>query len=414
MSEIDAAAGLVVRDTDHRRPPPADPGTLVQTGCRDCSPRRTPHCGGRTPRPRRPCGWAGWTLTRRSRDLVPVLAERCARTGRPGPRRARRHGRLLARPRGRSPATAGRAADRARHHRPRPGPLGAWPTGSRTVSWWSPASPAPLWRPTASGARSGRRSPTPGSPTAAGIRDRHRSRLAAGGDRAARGRTTSYWPTRTWAAATAALTAFGLVPSALAGVDVAELLDEADALARSLGRRPGQPGAGPRRRPRRGRAGRSGQGRAHRRRHRHHRAAATGPSSSSPSPPASRAWASCRSSWSRRRARLERRPRLTVDHGWLARRRDRCPAAGEPARRGQRAPRGQFLVWESAVAIAGRVLGINPFDQPDVTESKPNTRPARCRRDGRAGAARLSRARSRCTPTTWTVPPTAGRRARAG
>jgi len=34
----------------------------------------------------------------------------------------------------------------------------------------------------------------------------------------------------------------------------------------------------------------------------------------------------------------------------------------------------QFLVWETAVAIAGRVLGINPFDQPNVTESKENTK----------------------------------------
>ncbi len=33
----------------------------------------------------------------------------------------------------------------------------------------------------------------------------------------------------------------------------------------------------------------------------------------------------------------------------------------------------QFLVWEYATAIAGRVQGINPFDQPNVTESKENT-----------------------------------------
>ena len=33
----------------------------------------------------------------------------------------------------------------------------------------------------------------------------------------------------------------------------------------------------------------------------------------------------------------------------------------------------QFLVWETATALAGRVLGINPFDQPNVTESKENT-----------------------------------------
>ncbi|WP_346618957.1 glucose-6-phosphate isomerase [Blastococcus montanus] len=34
----------------------------------------------------------------------------------------------------------------------------------------------------------------------------------------------------------------------------------------------------------------------------------------------------------------------------------------------------QFLAWEYAVAVAGRILGINPFDQPNVTESKENTR----------------------------------------
>lgn len=33
----------------------------------------------------------------------------------------------------------------------------------------------------------------------------------------------------------------------------------------------------------------------------------------------------------------------------------------------------QFLTWEYGVAIAGRVLGINPFDQPNVQESKDNT-----------------------------------------
>ncbi|MFJ4297072.1 glucose-6-phosphate isomerase [Curtobacterium sp. NPDC089689] len=35
---------------------------------------------------------------------------------------------------------------------------------------------------------------------------------------------------------------------------------------------------------------------------------------------------------------------------------------------------GQFLVWEYAVAIAGRLIGINPFDQPDVEAAKVATR----------------------------------------
>ncbi|MCC2641204.1 MAG: putative Glucose-6-phosphate isomerase (modular protein) [Nitrospira sp.] len=34
---------------------------------------------------------------------------------------------------------------------------------------------------------------------------------------------------------------------------------------------------------------------------------------------------------------------------------------------------GEFFRWEFAVAIAGHVLGINPFDQPNVQESKDNT-----------------------------------------
>jgi len=35
---------------------------------------------------------------------------------------------------------------------------------------------------------------------------------------------------------------------------------------------------------------------------------------------------------------------------------------------------GQFLLWEHAVALAGRLLGINPFDQPDVESAKQATR----------------------------------------
>jgi len=33
----------------------------------------------------------------------------------------------------------------------------------------------------------------------------------------------------------------------------------------------------------------------------------------------------------------------------------------------------QFFRWEFATAVAGKVLGINPFDEPNVTESKNNT-----------------------------------------
>jgi glucose-6-phosphate isomerase len=35
---------------------------------------------------------------------------------------------------------------------------------------------------------------------------------------------------------------------------------------------------------------------------------------------------------------------------------------------------GQFLAWEYATAVAGWAFGINPFDQPNVAESKDNTK----------------------------------------
>ncbi|MDO4254676.1 MAG: glucose-6-phosphate isomerase [Kocuria sp.] len=35
---------------------------------------------------------------------------------------------------------------------------------------------------------------------------------------------------------------------------------------------------------------------------------------------------------------------------------------------------GQMLLWEVATAVAGRLLGINPFDQPDVESAKAATR----------------------------------------
>ncbi|HEX2849242.1 MAG TPA: hypothetical protein VHN98_01760 [Acidimicrobiales bacterium] len=34
---------------------------------------------------------------------------------------------------------------------------------------------------------------------------------------------------------------------------------------------------------------------------------------------------------------------------------------------------GEFMRWEIATAVAGHVLGIDPFDEPNVTESKQNT-----------------------------------------
>ncbi len=52
--------------------------------------------------------------------------------------------------------------------------------------------------------------------------------------------------------------------------------------------------------------------------------------------------------------------------------------AGHPvldlAMAGERMLGGEFFRWEFATAVAGAVLGINPFDEPNVTESKENTK----------------------------------------
>jgi glucose-6-phosphate isomerase len=52
-------------------------------------------------------------------------------------------------------------------------------------------------------------------------------------------------------------------------------------------------------------------------------------------------------------------------------------AAGDAADRAVASVQGslgaQFLAWEYATAVAGWVLGIDPFDQPNVQESKDNT-----------------------------------------
>ncbi|MDV6013234.1 glucose-6-phosphate isomerase [Haloechinothrix sp. LS1_15] len=58
---------------------------------------------------------------------------------------------------------------------------------------------------------------------------------------------------------------------------------------------------------------------------------------------------------------------------------DATPVAIGPARRGAavatEGPLGaQFLLWEYATAIVGRLLGVNPFDQPDVEAAKQAAR----------------------------------------
>ena len=57
---------------------------------------------------------------------------------------------------------------------------------------------------------------------------------------------------------------------------------------------------------------------------------------------------------------------------------DELAAAGHPVLRVAIADpidlAGEFVRWEVATAIAGAVLDIDPFDEPNVTESKDNTR----------------------------------------
>jgi glucose-6-phosphate isomerase len=54
---------------------------------------------------------------------------------------------------------------------------------------------------------------------------------------------------------------------------------------------------------------------------------------------------------------------------------DAIPGSGITPHVAVNGPLGaHFLAWEYATAIAGRILGINPFDQPNVTESKDNTK----------------------------------------
>ena len=48
-----------------------------------------------------------------------------------------------------------------------------------------------------------------------------------------------------------------------------------------------------------------------------------------------------------------------------------APLSGDAAQVAVSGPLGaQMLLWEAAVAVAGRLLGINPFDQPDVESAK--------------------------------------------
>jgi glucose-6-phosphate isomerase len=163
-----------------------------------------------------------------------------------------------------------------------------------------------------------------------------------------------------------ALTAFGLVPTALAGVDVARLLDEADSVASVLGGTSGNPGLA--------------------------LGAALGGYALAGHDKA--VLADCGSGlagfgdWAEQlvaesTGKDGRGILPVVVEGEDAPGFSPGPdvhliALGDPDGPVDTATSGplgaQFLVWEYAVAVAGRLLGVNPFDQPNVAESKDNTR----------------------------------------
>ncbi len=68
---------------------------------------------------------------------------------------------------------------------------------------------------------------------------------------------------------------------------------------------------------------------------------------------------------------------------------------------------GEFVRWEIATAVAGAVLGIDPFDQPNVEEAKEHTRTALARHDDGGGGGSGDaprRRRSRPTGRIWPSP----------
>ncbi|MFY1616617.1 glucose-6-phosphate isomerase [Micromonospora sp. WMMD736] len=170
-----------------------------------------------------------------------------------------------------------------------------------------------------------------------------------------------------------ALTAFGLVPSALAGVDVSELIDQADALARSLAADSDNPALA--------------------------LGAALGAAATLARDKVALVsdgtgidglgdWAEQLIAESTGKAGVGILPVvvespqspgatgpdvLTVSYGGALAAGD-VPGGGGAPDVAVNGPLGaQFLAWEYATAVAGVVLGIDPFNQPNVTESKENT-----------------------------------------
>ncbi|WP_435207489.1 glucose-6-phosphate isomerase [Micromonospora sp. bgisy143] len=170
-----------------------------------------------------------------------------------------------------------------------------------------------------------------------------------------------------------ALTAFGLVPSALAGVDVSELIDQADALARSLAADQDNPALA--------------------------LGAALGAAATLARDKVALVsdgtgidglgdWAEQLIAESTGKAGVGILPVvvespqspgatgpdvLTVSYGGALAAGDMPGGGGNPDVAVNGPLGAQFLAWEYATAVAGVVLGIDPFNQPNVTESKENT-----------------------------------------
>jgi len=161
-----------------------------------------------------------------------------------------------------------------------------------------------------------------------------------------------------------ALSAFGLVPSTLAGANVAPLLDNAADLAAALSGDGASPGlllgAGL------GAAAEAGRDKLVL-------------ASTDPSLAGLPDWIEqlvAESTGKQGRGILPVVVAGTDDPGWTSAGSDTVrvaigAGAGELAVSGTLG--AQFLLWEYATAVAGALLGINPFDQPNVAESKDNT-----------------------------------------
>ncbi|REF35014.1 glucose-6-phosphate isomerase [Thermasporomyces composti] len=179
-----------------------------------------------------------------------------------------------------------------------------------------------------------------------------------------------------------ALSAFGLVPAALAGVDPAELLDEAEAVMPALAASaPDNPGL----------ALGAALGAAH---EQGRNKVALGEGASP-----IRGFAAWAEQLIAESTGKDGRGLLPVDVGAARTSTPGWGDAGDDVIRvsigapddavpGQLVTEGSlgalFLLWETAVAVAGRVIGINPFDQPNVEEAK---RAARALLDAPSGEA---------------------------